>query len=168
MNILGQAGGRRLEILLVDNENDGLLFELAVTKSALGLRLHMVADGLEAIDYLEGRGDYAKREVHPLPNLLMLALRSPRMTGLEFLAWRRGKPWLSLLPVIIFSGSTDPKEIESALDLGANTYISKPHDWEGWLGAARQVWELGLTYSANLVLPHQTNWGRIGESGTGA
>lgn len=149
----------------MDNENDSLLFNLAATKSALGLRVHMVGDGLEAIDYLEGRGEYAKRETHPLPNLIMVALRLPRMSGPEFLAWRQGKPWLALLPVIVFSGSSDPREMETAVDLGANTYISKPHDWEGWLAAARQVWEFAASCSVAIAAQQPSKWGRIGKSG---
>ena len=135
----------RLNILLVDDDhNDAALFGIAIDKSDLNIWLQTVTDGEVAIDYLEGRGDYADRSLHPLPDLVVLDLDMRLTGGLEFLEWRRASVLFSSLPVVIFSGFAYKGAIDTALAMGARSFIAKPAEFEGWQAIVHQIWEFGL------------------------
>ena len=137
----------RLDILLVDDDhNDSALFGIAVDKADLNVWLQSVPDGQQAIDYLEGRDAYADRSLHPLPDLLVLDLDMRLTGGLDFLDWRRGSNSFSSLPVVIFSGFAYKGAIETALAMGASTFIAKPFEFEGWKAVVRQIWDLGMEH----------------------
>src|SRR6201993_2326891 len=124
----------RLNVLLIDEDHsDCALFGIAVDKSDLDIWLQTVSDGGRAIDYLEGRGDYADRSLHPLPDLVVLDLDMRLTGGLEFLEWRRASRGFASLPVVIFSGFAYKGAIDTALVMGAKTFIPKPAEFEGWL-----------------------------------
>ncbi len=135
----------RLDILLADDDhNDSALVGIAVDKSDLTLWLQTVTDGEQAIEYLEGRGVYADRVLHPLPALVMLDLDMRLTGGLEFLDWRKGSPSFSSLPVVIFSGFAFQGAIDTALAMGASAFIAKPFEYEGWRAVVQQIWDLGM------------------------
>ena len=134
----------RLNVLLVDDDhNDAALLGIAIEKSDFNIWLQTVTDGGLAIDYLEGRGDYSDRSLHPLPDLLVLDLDMRLTGGLEFLEWRRASAAFSSLPVVIFSGFAYKGAIDTALAMGARTYFAKPTEFEGWQTVVQRVWELG-------------------------
>ena len=134
-----------LNILLVDDDyNDRVLFGIAVDKTGLNIRLETVRDGEEAIDYLEGRGVYADRTVHPLPALVVLDLNMRLSGAFEFLDWRKAAASFMSLPVVIFSGFAYKGAIETALAMGAKTFIPKPFEFENWKAVVRQIWNFGL------------------------
>jgi CheY-like chemotaxis protein len=135
----------RLNILLVDDDhNDAALFGIAVDRSDVNIWLQTVTDGAVAIDYLKGRDDYCDRTLHPLPDLVVLDLDMRLTGGLEFLEWRRASASFSSLPVVIFSGFAYKGAIDTALAMGARTFISKPAEFEGWRAIVRQIWDLGM------------------------
>ena len=134
-----------LNILLVDDDhNDSALLGITIDKSDLNIWLQTVTDGGTAVDYLEGRGDYADRSLHPLPDLLVLDLDMRLTGGLEFLEWRRASALFSSLPVVIFSGFAYKGAIDTALAMGAKTFISKPLEFEGWQTVVRKIWDVGM------------------------
>src|SRR5208282_3260965 len=88
-----------LQVLLVDDDhNDRAIFGLAAERTDLDLWLQTASSAQQAMEYLEGGGVYADREMHPLPDLLLLDLKMPGMDGFEFLAWLRALPRFSGLP----------------------------------------------------------------------
>ena len=137
----------RLNILLVDDDhNDCVLFGIAIDKSDVNIGLETVPDGEEAIDYLEGRGVYGDRTIHPLPALVVLDLGMRLTGGFEFLDWRRTAASFSSMPVIVFSGFAYKGAIETALAMGAQRFIAKPLEFENWKAVVRQIWDIGLEY----------------------
>jgi CheY-like chemotaxis protein len=133
-----------VSILIADDDiQDAMLLQMAAERADLGLRLETVKDGEEAIDYLLGRSHYADRQAHPFPNMMLLDLKMPRLSGFDVLEYVRGQPELRRLPIVIFSSSDDPKDIRRAYDAGANSYLCKPHssdDLSELLKALEDYW----------------------------
>src|SRR5688572_32346687 len=84
-------------LLAEDNENDISVLRRAFRQARLPALIHEVSDGDEAIEYLEGKGKYARRDEFPVPDLLLLDLKMPRRSGLEVISWVRRQPHLSAL-----------------------------------------------------------------------
>ncbi len=134
-----------LDILRVDDDRDDLaLLSIAVDKSDLNICLQTALNGQEAIDYLEGRGPYADRLLHPIPDLVVLDLGMPGVSGFDFLAWRNTSASFSQLPVIVFTGSHDGATIQKAYAMGADKCLVKPGDFENWRAVVREIWDYGL------------------------
>ena len=119
---------RYLYCLLIaeDDENDVFFLQHAFKEADVQNPLHIVHDGKEAIDYLAGAGKFSDRSKYPLPYLLILDLKMPRMTGLDVLQWLQEQPELQCLPVIVLSSSAHRLDIERAYQLGANAFVVKP------------------------------------------
>lgn len=131
-----------LNVLLIDEDHsDSALFGIAVDRSNLDIWLQTVPDGGRAVDYLEGRGDYSDRSLHPLPDLVVLDLDMRLTGGLEFLDWRRASASFSSIPVVLFSAFAYKGAIETALAMGATTFIAKPLELEGWVRVVREISE---------------------------
>lgn len=138
-------GMKLLDVLLIDDDqNDCGLFGTVADKADLNIRLQTVTDGEQAIDYLEGRGVYADRSLHPLPALVVLDLDMRLTRGFDFLDWHRASASFSSLPVVILSEFAYAGTIETALAMGANSFIIKPVEFDEWEAVARRVWELGM------------------------
>ena len=134
----------RLHILLVDDEHADLaLFGLAVDKTDLNIWLQTLTAGQEAIDYLEAKGPYADRILHPLPDVLVVDLKMPGVSGFDLLAWRKASRVLSSRPIVILSSSKNPVEIRRGVEMGANKHIVKPEDFEDWKSVVREIWDFG-------------------------
>jgi CheY-like chemotaxis protein len=108
-----------------DDPNDISLFQIALQVRS-DLDLHIVRDGLEAIEYLTGRGKFADARLCPGPHLICLDIKMPRMSGFDVLAWIRHRPRYAALPVVVFTSSDQQADIDKAYRLGANAYITKP------------------------------------------
>jgi CheY-like chemotaxis protein len=80
---------------------------------------------VEAISYLAGKGSYGDREKYPLPMLILLDLKLPRKSGHEVLAWLRQQPILKRLTVVVLTSSQQARDINTAYDLGTNSYLVK-------------------------------------------
>jgi CheY-like chemotaxis protein len=117
-----------LTILVVeDDAGDARLLMNALRRAGCA-PLPVLNRAEEAVRYLEGAGEYAARDRHPLPALIVLDLNLPGMNGLEFLAWIRQQTRLSQIPVIVLSGSPFSPTIQKAYTLGAKTFFTKPLD----------------------------------------
>ena len=122
---------RPLKILQVeDSEEDALLFVRACETAGLATEFHLVRDGLEAVAYLGGEGEFADRDKHPVPDLIVLDLKMPGMDGFDFLKWLRQEPGSSSLPVLVFTRSTRAEDKARAIAGGAAGYFVKPKDFE--------------------------------------
>jgi CheY-like chemotaxis protein len=115
--------------------------------------LRIVNDGQEAIDYLKGNGAYSDRGAFPLPKLVLLDLKMPRLNGFDVIGWmRRHYPW-KLTPIIILSSSALPQDVNRAYELGANAYMVKPADYRALERLFRTIadfWNAGETPTTEL------------------
>jgi len=112
-------------LMVDDSEDDSTLLELAFQKLEQFRLVGRVSDGRQAIAYLKGEGDFANRRKHPLPNVLLLDLRMPRVDGFDVLEWLRTQSFADLR-VVVFSGSDCRQDVERALGMGAHLYRTKP------------------------------------------
>ena len=132
-------------ILLVDDSlTDTELVRRAFRSAGFDNPLHAVRSADAALEYLLGDGDYVDRAKFPFPHLLLLDHRMPGMTGWDVLQWVRRRPELRALPVIIFSGSENPSDEKTALDLGANAYVTKPVVFAEFVQAIKRIGEFWL------------------------
>ena len=128
------------EILLVeDNPDDEELTLRALSKSNILNPVVVARDGVQALDYLFLRGEYATRDAHETPQVILLDLKLPKVDGLEVLRALRADPRTKLLPVVILTSSTEEQDIVRGYDLGANSYIHKPVDFTQFVEAVRQL-----------------------------
>lgn len=118
-----------------DDTNDLFLLESAFRTEGANNLFRAARDGEEAIGYLEGKGLFADRTAYPLPMLVLLDLKMPKVDGLQVLRWVRTHREFKMLPVIMFSSSFLEPDIARSYSLGANSFIVKPTD----LGELRQV-----------------------------
>jgi CheY-like chemotaxis protein len=109
-----------------DEETDVVLMRHAWKKVGLPNPLHVVHDGEQAIQYLRGEGEFSNRTAHPLPSLVLLDLKLPKVSGLEVLEWIRAQESLHTLQVVMLSSSNQPTDIHKAHALHANAYLIKP------------------------------------------
>src|SRR5436190_15200444 len=101
-------------LLVEDDENDAMLLKMEFEKKGIGNPVQWVRDGLEAVAYLNGDGNYADRAQYPFPEVLLVDLKMPRMTGLELLAWINEHPEFRIIPTIIMTSSQQELDIENA------------------------------------------------------
>src|SRR6266850_2893614 len=109
-----------------DDPNDVMLLELAIRKNGITSPVKVVRDGEEAIEYLEGKGQYADRQKYPFPNIIISDVKMPRRDGLEVIEWVRQHPKCSAVPIVMLSGSRIEHDVVKAYKLGANSYFTKP------------------------------------------
>jgi CheY-like chemotaxis protein len=102
----------------------------AFRKANLTSPLHVARDGLEAIEYLTHQGKFADASRYSLPTLMLLDLKMPRKNGFETLEWLRQQPGLKRLVVVVLTSSSERADINRAYELGANSYLVKPGDFQ--------------------------------------
>ncbi len=117
-------------LLVEDNPDDVVLIRRAFQKARLLNPLHVVMSGEEAIEYLSGGGRYEARTEYPLPNLVLLDIKMPRVNGFEVLKWIRRQPGLRALRVVMLTSSDEIRDVNTAYQLGANSFLVKPVDFE--------------------------------------
>lgn len=127
----------KIILLVEDNPDDVQLTRRAFLKNNITNHLIVARDGLEAMDYLlvAARGDNLSR----LPAVILLDLKLPRMDGLEVLKQIRANDHLKCLPVVMLTSSKEESDILKSYDLGVNSYIRKPVDFEQFNEAIRQL-----------------------------
>ena len=127
--------GHRLEsvdILLVEDNADDVEMTLhAFKKARFANRVHVVRDGAEALDYLFCRGLYSKRQASEGPEVILLDLNLPKVSGLEVLQIVKADPRTAATRVVILTGASDEMHITECRRLGADNYILKPVDFQG-------------------------------------
>jgi CheY-like chemotaxis protein len=130
------------KILLVeDNPQDAELTIRALHKRQMANHVMHVTDGQSALDYLFGKGDYAGRNVRHLPKVVLLDLKLPKVDGVDVLRQIRSDQRTKLLPVVVLTSSHEDRDVIESYQLGVNSYIVKPVDFESFSDA---VCYLGL------------------------
>ena len=119
---------RHTEIILYaeDDENDQFLIEKAFAKMAHPVEVRFVNDGSEAIQYLQGTGEFADRARFPLPTVIFLDIKMPQVNGFEVLEWLKSNESFKLIPAVMISSSQMQEDIDRAYALGASVYLVKP------------------------------------------
>ena len=120
-------------LVVEDNPTDVMLIRRAFEKSKLANPVHVVGDGDAAVDYLSGEGTYADRERFPLPILMLLDLKLPKRSGLEVLQWLRMQETLKRIPVVVLTSSEQDRDVNAAYNIGVNSYLVKPVEFDGLL-----------------------------------
>jgi len=126
-------------LLVEDNPDDEMLTLLAFEESRLANPIEVVRDGVEAIEFLEGTGQYAGRDASRLPQVVLLDLNLPRKNGLQVLQWMRGREETRLVPVVMLTTSTQERDLLESYRLGVNSYVRKPVDFQQFQQAIRQL-----------------------------
>jgi chemotaxis family two-component system response regulator Rcp1 len=139
---------RPIEILLVeDNAADVRLVIEGLKSTQMMHHVHTAADGVQAIDFVRQQGQF---ELAPLPDLILLDLNLPRMSGHEVLADIKANPRTRRIPVIVLTSSNDRRDVEKVYDLNANSYIQKPTDLDSMFQMLQSVESFWLNWA---VLP---------------
>lgn len=129
-----------VEILFVeDSEDDATLTIRALIKSGFLNKLHHVKDGAEALDFIYGKGIYGLRDLKVNPKLILLDLKMPKISGIQVLEKVKSDPNLRSIPVVILTSSKEDPDVTKCYDLGANSYIVKPVDSDGFFRAIKEI-----------------------------
>ena len=148
-----QSARHCMQILVVeDSAEDALLIKAAIGRIGIGVSLHIVEDGVEAVRYLRGDGKYRDRREFPSPTIVVSDVKMPHMDGIQFLRWVRSHPDCAGIPIIIFTSSDAPSEAEQAYRLGANAYLVKPStlkEFTELLRATCEFWSRCVPVSAS-------------------
>ncbi|MGW0802048.1 response regulator [Nonomuraea sp. NPDC002799] len=132
-----------IEVLLVeDDPGDELITREAFEDNKINNNLHVVRDGLEALDFVYRRGAYAEA---PRPDLILLDLNLPKYDGRQVLEQVKGDPELRAIPVVVLTTSSAEEDILRSYKLFANAYVTKPVDLERFLAVIRQIDEFFVT-----------------------
>ena len=113
-------------LLVEDSPDDAFFLQYELNKIGINASVQAVEDGQQALNYLMGVGKYADRETFPFPTVVFLDLKMPLFSGFEVLARMRQEPGLSRLPVFVLTGSSEARDRDQALELGARAYFVKP------------------------------------------
>jgi len=137
--------GNLLPVLAAEDEStDRYILQLAWEDAHIATPLILVKDGEEAVDYLRGAGPYQDRAAYPLPRLITLDLKMPRMNGFNVLEWLGTHPEFKKIPAIVISSSSDNADIQEAKNLGARDYFVKPHRLDDFVAIVRSIQERWL------------------------
>jgi two-component system response regulator len=126
-------------LLVEDNADDEALTFRALTKNNIGNQLIVAHDGAEALDYLFATGKYSGRDLNFGPQLVLLDLNLPKISGLEVLRQLRANERTKYLPVVILTSSNEEKDLLQGYDNGANSYVRKPVDFNQFIESVRQL-----------------------------
>ena len=126
-------------LLIEDNPDDEALTLRALKKNNILNKVEVCRDGVEALDFLFCRGAYANRSAEDFPQLILLDLKLPKLDGLEVLKEIRANQPTHLLPVVILTTSNEDKDVVGSYELGANSYIRKPVDFDQFMESVRQL-----------------------------
>jgi len=132
-----------------DDKNDAFLANRAFKRAEILNPLVVVSDGKAAIEYLAGTGQYANRAEYPLPCLVLLDLKLPRVSGLEVLKWIRSQPSVCTVPVLMLTSSNQDGDIHRTYILGANGYLIKPSKTDEMLVMAKGIRDFWLILNRN-------------------
>lgn len=131
------AGGYIL--LVEDNQDDVDLTLRALAKQNIANDVEVVRDGAEALDFIFARGGHADRNAHQLPQLILLDINLPKVSGLEVLKRLRDNQLTRMVPVVMLTTSKEERDVVESYTSGANSYVQKPIDFKEFSEAVRQL-----------------------------
>ena len=134
-------------LLVEDREDDIFLVRKALKGASVANPLIVVRDGEEAISYLEGEGKFSNRAEYPLPDLILLDLKLPKMDGFEVLRWIRNHPAFKGIRIVVLTSSEDIYDVNEAYHLGANSFLVKPLEFENYPAMMRTLASFWLHHS---------------------
>ena len=133
-----------IDVLLVEDNPDDAEFTLrALRKANVALRIALVEDGVKALEFVFGTGSFAQRAGAPLPRVVLLDLKLPKVDGLEVLRRIKSDGRTRTLPIVVLTSSRERRDIEASYAAGANSYIVKPVEYGeliGTLSALVRYW----------------------------
>jgi len=143
MTASAEQAERQIEVLLVeDDPGDVLMTREAFADYKLRNQLHVVDDGVQALEFLRQEGDFAEA---PRPDIVLLDLNLPRMDGREVLAAIKSDPELASIPVVVLTTSEAEEDVVRSYSLHANAYVTKPVDFERFIDVVRQIDDFFVT-----------------------
>ena len=125
----------RYILLVEDNPDDEELTLLSLRKNNLAHDIVVVRDGVEAIEFLFGNGQYAHRDVSHVPTVILLDLKLPKLDGLGVLKRLRAEERTRTLPVVVLTSSSQDADVIASYNLGANSYVRKPVEFGAFVEA---------------------------------
>lgn len=129
-----------VEILLVeDNPNDLELTMLALQENRIANSIEVARDGAEAVDFIFCTGPYSKRNIRNGPRVILLDLKLPKVDGIEVLRRIKADERTRTIPVVVLTSSREERDIIATYNLGVNSYIVKPVDWEQFNEAIKSI-----------------------------
>ncbi len=131
----------KLILLVEDNPDDEILTLRALKKAGIANRIEVMRDGAEALDFVFGAGKYAGRNPDDMPQLILLDLKLPKVSGLQVLERIRADERTKRIPVVILTSSTEQIDIKTGYDLHVNSFVSKPVNFQDF---SEVVQRLGL------------------------
>jgi two-component system response regulator len=141
----------KIEILLVeDNPHDAEMTIRSLRKVNLANKLVHLKDGAEALDFIFAKGTFAGRQIENKPKVILLDIKMPKIDGIEVLRQIKLNPTTKTIPVVIMTSSKEEQDIITSYNLGVNSYVVKPVDFEGF---AKAVAELGFYWLMINELP---------------
>jgi CheY-like chemotaxis protein len=126
-------------LVVEDNPDDVLLIGMALSRSGVSSNMVNLRDGEQAIEFFRGAGRFADRNAFPIPSLVLLDLKMPRVDGFDVLRWIRSHPEWRSLPVVVLTTSYYGPDIEKAYNLGANSFLTKANDFSKFLQDIRDM-----------------------------
>ncbi len=133
---------QEVDILLVeDNPNDADLTIRALKKQNIANRVIHLMDGAQALDFLFGTGNYSERDINHTPKVILLDLKMPKINGIEVLEKVKSDVHTKSIPIVVLTSSAEDPDIKKCYELGANSYIVKPVDFDNF---AKTIADLGL------------------------
>jgi CheY-like chemotaxis protein len=131
--IAAMENGPPTLLIVEDNEDDIFFMERIFKQMGARCDLRFVRDGVEAVEYLSGKGRFEDRVKNPLPTIILMDLKMPRMNGFEVLEWMQKQPEIKLIPTIVVTSSTMQEDVTRAYRAGANAVMNKPVDKDSLL-----------------------------------
>lgn len=135
---------KKVILLVEDNPDDEALTIRALQKNRITNDVIVAHDGVEALQYLFGEGEYTHRDISIQPQVVLLDLKLPKVDGLGVLERMRDDTRTSRIPVVILTSSSEERDMLACYDRGANSYVRKPVDFERFLEAAHQLGQYWL------------------------
>jgi len=130
----------RKAILVADDcAEDAFILKRAFERAGMEVPIQFVKDGQELIDYLSGTHGFANRKDHPMPRVVLLDLKMPKLNGFDVLRWLQQQPELRRLIVTVLSSSDESADVNLAYDLGANSYVVKPGSLSGYTNIVEKL-----------------------------
>lgn len=129
----------KLILLVEDNPDDEELTLLAFQKNNIQNEVAVARDGVEALDFLFARNAYAHRANEKPPSIILLDLKLPKLDGLEVLRQIRDNPHTRRIPVVVLTSSNEEQDLIASYNIGCNSYVRKPVNFEQFIDATRQL-----------------------------